>query len=147
MPTDAVLFFVGPHDHRHGIPPRQAFDAALDFPAAGEERLLVGGNTVDVRGIGREGKLDPALPFETFRFRVLPRLKEPRDGDDGSAAKLLDMNPFRAFNLLKGASRFSLDRLLEGLEAIHETDLALKTSGHPEALLLEQLLVKLCTGT
>ena len=112
---------------------------------AGEIRNLIIARSALDRWL--DGKLDPGLPFETFRFRVLPRLKEPRDGDDGSAARLLDMNPFRAFNLLKGASRFSLDRLLEGLEAIHETDLTLKTSGHPEALLLEQLLLKLCTGT
>ena len=112
---------------------------------AGEIRNLIIARSALDRWL--DGKLDPGLLFETFRFRVLPRLKEPRDGDDGSAARLLDMNPFRAFNLLKGASRFSLDRLLEGLEAIHETDLTLKTSGHPEALLLEQLLLKLCTGT
>ena len=112
---------------------------------AGEIRNLIIARSALDRWL--DGKLDPALPFETFRFRVLPRLKEPRDGDDGSAAKLLDMNPFRAFNLLKGGSRFSLDRLIHGLEAIHETDLTLKTSGHPEALLLEQLLLKLCTGT
>jgi DNA polymerase-3 subunit delta len=93
-----------------------------------------------------EGRLHPGTPFEAFRVRVLPRLKEPREGDDGSAAKLLEMNPFRAFQLLKGASRFSLDGLLEGLEAIHETDLALKTSGHPEGLLLEQLVLALCAG-
>jgi DNA polymerase-3 subunit delta len=112
---------------------------------AGEIRNLIIARSALDRWL--DGKLDPALPFDTFRFRVLPRLKEPRDGDDGSAAKLLDMNPFRAFNLLKGASRFPLEILLRGLEAIHETDLALKTSGHPEALLLEQLLIKLCTGT
>jgi len=111
---------------------------------AGEIRNLIIARSALDRWL--DGKLDPALPFETFRFRVLPRLKEPRDGDDGSAAKLLDMNPFRAFNLLKGGSRFSLDRLIHGLEAIHETDLALKTSGHPEALLLEQLLIKICPG-
>jgi DNA polymerase-3 subunit delta len=111
---------------------------------AGEIRNLIIARSALDRWL--DGKLDPALPFETFRFRVLPRLKEPRDGDDGSAAKLLDMNPFRAFNLLKGASRFSLDCLIRGLESIHETDLALKTSGHPEALLLEQLLLKLCSG-
>ncbi len=112
---------------------------------AGEIRNLIIARSALDRWL--DGKLDPALPFEAFRFRVLPRLKEPRDGDDGSAAKLLDMNPFRAFNLLKGASRFPLEVLIHGLEAIHETDLALKTSGHPEAMLLEQLLVKLCSGT
>ncbi len=111
---------------------------------AGEIRNLIIARSALDRWL--DGRLDPTIPFESFRFRVLPRLKEPREGDDGSAAKLLDMNPFRAFNLLKGASRFSLGRLLEGLEAIHETDLSLKTSGHPEALLLEQLLIKVCVG-
>jgi DNA polymerase-3 subunit delta len=111
---------------------------------AGEIRNLIIARSALDRWL--DGTLDPTIPFETFRLRVLPRLKEPRDGDDGSAAKLLEMNPFRAFNLLKGASRFSLDRLLQGLEAIHETDLTLKTSGHPEALLLEQLLIKICSG-
>jgi DNA polymerase III delta subunit len=56
------------------------------------------------------------------------------------------MNPFRAFNLLKGAFRFTLDHLLQGLEAIQGTDLSLKTSGHPETLLLEQLLIRVCAG-
>jgi len=111
---------------------------------AGEIRNLIIARSALDRWL--DGTLDPAIPFETFRFRVLPRLKEPREGDDGSAAKLLEMNPFRAFNLLRGASRFSLDRLIQGLEAIHETDLTLKTSGHPEALLLEQLLIKICPG-
>jgi len=111
---------------------------------AGEVRNLIIARSALDRWL--DGRLDPTIPFETFRFRVLPRLKEPREEDDGSAAKLLEMNPFRAFNLFKGASRFSLDRLLQGLEAIHETDLALKTSGHPEALLLEQLLITLCVG-
>ncbi len=111
---------------------------------AGEVRNLIIARSALDRWL--DGRLDPTIPFETFRFRVLPRLKEPREEDDGSAAKLLEMNPFRAFNLFKGASRFSLDRLLQGLEAIHETDLALKTSGYPEALLLELLLITLCVG-
>ncbi len=111
---------------------------------AGEIRNLIIARSALDRWL--DGTLDPAIPFEAFRSRMLPRLKEPREGDDGSAAKLLEMNPFRAFNLLKGASRFPLDRLLQGLEAIHETDLALKTSGHPEALLLEQLLINICPG-
>lgn len=111
---------------------------------AGEIRNLIIARSALDRWL--DGTLDPAIPFETFRFRVLPRLKEPREGDDGSASKLLEMNPFRVFNLLKGASRFSLDRLIQGLEAIRETDLALKTSGQPEVLLLEQLLIKICPG-
>jgi len=111
---------------------------------AGEIRNLIIARSALDRWL--DGRLDPAISFETFRVRVLPRLKEPREGDDGSAARLLEMTPFRAYHLLRGASRFSLARLIQGLEAIHETDLTLKTSGHPEALLLEQLLIKICPG-
>jgi DNA polymerase-3 subunit delta len=111
---------------------------------AGEIRNLIIARSALDRWL--DGRLDSAIPFETFRVRVLPRLKEPRQGDDGSAAKLLEMNPFRAFNLLKGAFRFTLDHLLQGLEAIQGTDLSLKTSGHPETLLLEQLLIRVCAG-
>jgi DNA polymerase III delta subunit len=87
------------------------------------------------------------MPFPAFQARVLPLLAKEAEGDDGSAAKLLAMKPFRAFNLLKAATRFSMPELVRALEAIHETDLALKTSSHPEELLLEQLLLTICAGT
>jgi DNA polymerase-3 subunit delta len=92
------------------------------------------------------GTLDLGMPFPAFQARVLPLLAKEAEGDDGSAAKLLAMKPFRAFNLLKAATRFSMLELVRGLEAIHETDLALKTSGYPEELLLEQLLLTICAG-
>jgi len=93
------------------------------------------------------GTLDLGMPFPAFQARVLPLLAKEVEGDDGSAAKLLAMKPFRAFNLLKAATRFSMPELVRALEAIHETDLALKTSSHPEELLLEQLLLTICAGT
>ncbi len=92
------------------------------------------------------GSLDPKLPFPAFQSRVLPLLAKGRETDDGSAAKLQAMKPYRAFNLLKAATGFSMAALVRGLEAIHETDLALKTTGHPEALLVEELAITLCAG-
>jgi DNA polymerase III delta subunit len=86
------------------------------------------------------------MSFAAFQSRIFPRFTGDVEGDDGSAAKIREMHPFRAYKLLRSVSRFSLQGLLRGLEAIHETDLALKTSGHPEGLLLEQLLIKLCAG-
>jgi hypothetical protein len=35
---------------------------------------------------------------------------------------------------------------VRGLEAVHDADLALKTSGQPERLILEALAVTLCGG-
>lgn len=93
-----------------------------------------------------EGTLDPGMAYGTFQSRVLPRLQKKVEGDDGSAAKLLEMHPFRAFNVLKGATRYSLSELVRALEAIHETDLALKSSGSPEDLLMERLLISIIGG-
>lgn len=105
--------------------------------------LLVARCVLDAR---LEGQLDAGMQYGAFQARILPRLKEVRQGDDGSAAQLAEMHPFRAFNVLKSASRFSQPELLRALETMQETDLALKTSGHPEGILMEQLLITVCGG-
>jgi hypothetical protein len=45
---------VGAHDHGHGVPADQALDAPLDLLAAGQRRLVLGADRVDVGGDGRE---------------------------------------------------------------------------------------------
>lgn len=105
--------------------------------------LLVARCVLDARFAGQ---VDPAMAFPAFQARILPRLKEASEGDDGSAAQLAEMHPFRAFQMLRSASRFSQAELLRALGILHETDLTLKTSGHPEGLLLEQLLITFCGG-
>lgn len=109
---------------------------------ASEIRNLLLARSALERRLGDE--YDPRFSFEMFRSRIWPLLSREAPEDDGSAIKLLEMNPFRVFHLLQGASRFSLQGLVQGLEAIHETDLLLKTSGQPEDLVLEQLLIRLC---
>ena len=111
---------------------------------AGELRGLIIARSALESHLG--GSLDPGVPFPVFQSRVLPLLGKGTGADDGSAAKLLAMKPYRAFNLFKAATRFSMADLVRGLEAIHETDLALKTSGHPEALLMEELVITLCAA-
>ncbi len=77
----------------------------------------------------------------------MPGLSKTQEGDDSATAKLLRLNPFRAYNMLKGAARVSMAALLARLEAVRDADLALKNSGQPEALVLEQLLIRLCTAS
>jgi DNA polymerase-3 subunit delta len=109
---------------------------------AGEIRGLIVARGALEQKLG--SKFDPGMPFPAFQARILPLLAKETEGDDGSAAKLLAMKPFRAFNLVRAAAGFSTPQLLRALEAMHETDLLLKTSGHPEDLLLERLLLSLC---
>ena len=84
------------------------------------------------------------MAYAVFQARVLPRLAADTETDDGSAAKIREMHPFRAFNLLKAASRFTQAELVRGLGAIHDADFALKTSGQSEGVILETLAFTLC---
>ncbi|MFB3818110.1 MAG: DNA polymerase III subunit delta [Candidatus Methylomirabilales bacterium] len=111
------------------------------FALAAEVRSLILGRTVLEARL--QGRLDPSLTYPVFQSRILPRLQEPGAAGDG-AAVLAQMHPFRAFNLLKAAARFSLPGLLRALDAVHEADLLLKGSGQPEELILEHLVLAIC---
>jgi DNA polymerase-3 subunit delta len=122
---------------------REAAQATLGMVASTVRGLIVARAVLDRR---LDGQLDARVTYATFQGRVLPRLAADEETDDGSAAKIRGMHPFRAFNLLKAAGRFTQAELVRGLEAVHDADLALKTSGQPEGLILEALAVTLCGG-
>ena len=120
---------------------REAEVAILGLLASEVRQLLMARCAIE-RHLG--GAFDPSLSYPAFQSRVLPRLAE--GADDGSAAKLRGMHPFRAFNLLKGASRYPLPELLRALAAIHALDLAGKTTGQLDGVALEGLILGLCGG-
>jgi DNA polymerase-3 subunit delta len=108
---------------------------------AGEVRgLLVARAVLEER---LPGAMEETLTYPAFQARILPRLKGTGPAAEG-AAQLLDMHPFRAFNILRAAARFSPAELRHALDRIHEADLQLKTSGQPDALLLEPLILSIC---
>lgn len=111
------------------------------FAVAAEIRHLILGRTVLEARL--QGRLDASLTYAAFQSRIVPRLQEPGAPEDG-AAVLAAMHPFRAFNLLKAAARFSLPGLLRALDAVHQADLQLKGSGQPEELILEHLVLAIC---
>jgi DNA polymerase-3 subunit delta len=123
---------------------REAAQAILGLLAGTVRGLIVARCAVD----RRLDKIppDPRMPYATFQARVLPRLAADARADDGSAARLREMHPFRAFTLLKAAGRFTQAELLRGLTAIHDADLALKSTGQPEGAILETLALTLCGG-
>ena len=76
---------VGLDDHRHGVPADVALDPALHLPVAGERRLLLRRNRVDVRRVeaarqsaeaaaGEISRLDSALNFTSslFQEKIVP---------------------------------------------------------------------------
>ncbi len=112
------------------------------FALAAEIRSLILGRIVLEGRL--QGRFDAGTSYPAFQHRLLPRLQEPGAAEDGAAA-LARMHPFRAYNLLRGASRFSLAGLLAALQGVHEADLALKGSGQPEELIIERLLLRICS--
>ena len=64
--ADARELVVGAQDHRHRVPADQPPDAALHLLVAGERRLLLRADGVDVAGLGqrRQADLELARPLE-----------------------------------------------------------------------------------
>ena len=120
---------------------REAAQPILGMMASTVRSLIVARSVLDRR---LEGQFDARVPYAAFQARVLPRLAANAETDDRSAAKIREMHPFRAFNLLKAASRFTQAELVRGLDAIHDADLALKTGGQPDGMILETLALTLC---
>ena len=120
---------------------REAAQPILGMMASTVRSLIVARSVLDRR---LEGQFDARVPYAAFQTRVLPRLAADAETDDRSAAKIREMHPFRAFNLLKAASRFTQAELVRGLDAIHDADLALKTGGQPDGMILETLALTLC---
>lgn len=135
--------------------PRRAVAALRNLLTRREPApLIVGMLAAEIRGLllaryaleaRLGGQIDPGLSFPAFQSRLLPRLREGQE-EQPWLASLLAGHPFRVYNLLRASARFSTEGLRSRLEAVAETDLALKTSGQPEALLLERLLLTLCAA-
>jgi DNA polymerase-3 subunit delta len=83
----------------------------------------------------------PGLDYAAFRARIWePARAAAAEGEAGFFA----MHPFRAYSLLRGASRFAMDDLLRAIQLLFETDLRMKSTGLDPARLLEVLLFDLC---
>ena len=95
VPANALLRLVRAHDHRRSVPADQALDAALEVGAARHEHLLVGGDRVDVGGVGGEGQLDAVFG------RVERQLaQQARDFDRTAALEdiIKGIEPFARFD-------------------------------------------------
>ena len=95
MAADPFLGLVRAHDHCGSVPADQALDSALQVGAARHQRLIVGRDRVDVRGIGGERNLDAV-----FR-RVERQLAQQALNFDRTAALehiIKGIEPFAGFD-------------------------------------------------
>ena len=61
MAADPAHFPIGTDHHGHGIPANDRFDTSLDLSIARENRLLLPGDRVDIRGISGKRDADALL--------------------------------------------------------------------------------------
>lgn len=88
---------------------------------------------------------DPRMDFSRFQKTVLPVLKEWSSAS-GNSLELTGQHPYVIYNALKFSEQFSKDKLVRHLESLLEVDLALKTTGQDPRLLMERLIITLCTA-
>ena len=104
--ADAGIIFVLAHHHRHGVPAREAFDAALHGAVAGIRHLVLGRDGVDVGRIEMDGQADARAArllseaLQKKRSTVRPLLVQnlsQRFGPFGRFARVQVHNTFGEF--------------------------------------------------
>jgi len=65
-------------------------------------------------------------------------------GAQGKADLPFSANPRAAYMNFKNAENFTVRELVRDLELLYETDVRLKSSGHPPRLTMERLIIELC---
>jgi hypothetical protein len=97
-----VRIAIRAHDHGHGIPAHVGADLLLHLVVAGRDRLLVGGDGIDVFGIGAVGHVDARLMAQGNQlFQQEMRPPGTFLGDDG----LQCLKPFTGFPAAARLSR------------------------------------------
>ncbi len=94
---------------------------------------------------GRFNLFDPRMDFSRFQKTTLPILKE-WSSESGNRLELARQHPYVIYNAFKFSGRFSRDELVRNLESLLDVDLALKTKGQDPRLLMERLIISLCSG-
>jgi DNA polymerase-3 subunit delta len=94
---------------------------------------------------GRFSLFDPRMDFSRFQKTILPILKEWSSAS-GNRLELTGQHPYVIYNAFKFSERFSRDELVHHLESLLNVDLALKTTGQDPRIIMERLILCLCSS-
>ncbi len=86
----------------------------------------------------------PGMDYPQFQKNLHPIVKQWGQSEGGSP-ELARMHPYGLYNTLKHSAGFTLDECLAFMDRLLETDLAMKSTGQDARILLESLLIRLCT--
>jgi DNA polymerase-3 subunit delta len=92
---------------------------------------------------GRLGAFQPDMDYARFQKAVHATVKQ-FGGDGTDAIAIASQHPYVVYQALKNAGRFTRAELIDFLDLLVRTDLALKTTGQDPRLLLERILIAVC---
>lgn len=84
--------------------------------------------------------------YGEFQRKIHPLLKDLAARAGKKDLGLASQHPFAVYQALRNSRRFTEEELLAHLDRLVQIDLALKSTGRDERLLIERLLVSVCSG-
>lgn len=84
--------------------------------------------------------------YGEFQRKIHPLLKDMAAGGGKKDLGLAGQHPYAVYQALKNSRRFTEEELLAHLDRLVQIDLSLKSTGRDERLLIERLLVSICSG-
>ena len=88
------------------------------------------------------GSLDPNISYGGFQKTILPVVKAKSD----KGSPVATLHPFALHKTMVRSTTFQIAELVGWLQYLFDTDLTLKSSGLPERAVMEELIIKLCSG-
>lgn len=87
-----------------------------------------------------ERRLDPGLSYPKFKKSVLPQIKTQA----GEGSPLAALHPYALHKTMVRSAAFQTADLIKALQHLFEADVVLKSTGLPQQMVMEELIIKLC---
>ena len=88
----------------------------------------------------------PDTEYGEFQRKIHPLLKEMAAQGGKKDLGLVSQHPYAVYQALRNSRRFTDEELLSHLDQLVQIDLSMKSTGRDERLLIERLLVSVCSG-
>ncbi len=86
------------------------------------------------------------MEYGEFQRKIHPSLKDMAVKGVKKDMGLVNQHPYAAYQALKSSRRFTYEELLSYLDQLVQIDISLKSTGRDERLLIERLLISVCSG-
>lgn len=86
------------------------------------------------------------MDYGEFQRKIPSQLKDLAAQGGKKEMGLISQHPFAVYQSLKSSRRFTYETLLEHLDQLVQIDILMKSTGRDERLMIERLLIAVCSG-